>query len=931
VIAQTAHPDAPRAMRRRAPPLVVLATTIATLLLRTVASAAVIGIDYGGEYLKVSLVAPGRVPISIALNEVSKRKTTAAVSFYDGERAVGEAANDLHPRAPELVVTRARDALGNDGKATDGFWSETRVGSKLAYETTGDSTRDGHPVVIKLKKGNEAYKAEEMVAMLLEYAMKIGTDAGKGKIRDAVIATPAYWSQSQRRALRDAAEIAGLNVLAMKSDLSCAALQWGIDKEFTEPKWMILVDVGHTSSGAALVRYSSFADKAAKKKQYGQFEIKALKWDESVGGDTLDMLVMDHFMAEFKEKHGTDLTKIPRAVGKMRKQVRKTKEILSANREAPFSVESLHNDIDLRSKITRDEFNALAGDVFERMTAPLRDIVAALGEYNVTLDEIEAIEVIGGSSRVPGVKDAITAAINGRKFDVHLDADEAVAMGAGLYAANMSTTFRMRKFGAADAASHGMTYEVTPADEFTSSEPTVLVPAFKKVPHHRMVSLRNRTEDVKMTVKLDVSDGVRLPPGATSDQVMTIEITKVKEAMAKYNDTVGKLNIHFDYDAHGILDVEKAEYAVEIIDYVPIKAKPKKITKPKNETDDGNSTDGNSTDGNSTDGDDEEATTKPTADAAAADDQTAKSADAEKPTEDKEEEAAEEVEEEPKMRERRRVFRTALDVKVTGLPMAPMSQAQLDASINVLDELRKKDEAKRAQEAAKSNLEAYIYSTRSKLEDEDIQTVTTEEEREAFKDELMDKEDWLYMDGADSTTEVFKKTHEALKAKGDAMEFRAKELTRRPAQIEKARTFIGKARPEIESWPEKKPWLNETHVANLLEEVNQFESWLNEKVEAQEALAITEPPSLESAEIKISLRPIEGKFSKLKSKKKPKPKVVETNETTTANATTEADTNETTASSDDSEPVVDGEAAADAGAADATVEDATAQTTHDEL
>lgn len=913
-------------MRRRTTSLV--ATTIAFVLFSTAAvvSAAVIGIDYGGEYLKVSLVAPGRVPISIALNEVSKRKTTAAVSFYDGERAIGEPANDLHPRAPELVVTRARDALGNDGKVKGGFWNDARVASKLAYETTGDSTRDGHPVVIKFNnKQKETYKAEEMVAMLLEYAMKIGTDAGKGKIRDAVIATPAYWSQSQRRALRDAAEIAGLNVLAMKSDLSCAALQWGIDKEFTEPKWVILVDVGHTSSGAALVRYSSFADKAAKKKQYGQFEIKALKWDESVGGDTLDMLVMDHFLAEFKEKHGTDLTKIPRAVGKMRKQVRKTKEILSANRDAPFSVESLHDDIDLRSKISRDEFNALAGDVFERMTAPLREIVASLGEYNVTLDEIEAIEVIGGSSRVPGVKDAITAAINGRKFDVHLDADEAVAMGAGLYAANMSTTFRMRKFGAADAASHGMTYEVTPADEFTSSEPTVLVPAFKKVPHHRMVSLRNRTEDVKMTVKLDVSDGVRLPPGATSDQVMTIEITKVKEAMAKYNDTVGKLNIHFDYDAHGILDVEKAEYAVEIIDYVPIKSKPKKITKAKNETDEGNSTAAQG---------DEEATTKTSADADADADaeQTASdSADTEKSTEAKEEEATEEVEEEPKMRERRRVFRTALDVKVTGLPMAPMSRAQLDASIKVLDELRKTDEAKRAQEAAKSNLEAYIYSTRAKLEDEDIQTVTTEEEREAFKDELMDKEDWLYMDGADSTTEVFKKTHEALKAKGDAMEFRAKELTRRPAQIEKARTFIGKARPEIESWPEKKPWLNETHVADLLEELNQFESWLNEKVEAQEALAVTEPPSLESAEIKISMRPIEGKFSKLKSKKKPKPKVVETNETETANSTTEANTNETTASSDDSEPVVDGEAAADAGAADATVDDATAQTTHDEL
>jgi len=874
----------------------------------TAARAAVIGVDLGGEYLKVSLVAPGRTPIAIALNEVSKRKTTAAVSFVNGERAVGEPACDMMPRSPGDVATRARDALG--AAATSARVRAVGEGSKLAYATQGDDARNG-AVRAQFSKG-ASYAVEELVAMTLEYAMKIGEDAGRGRIRDAVIAVPPFASQSHRRALRDAAEIAGLNVLAMKSDLSCAALQWGIDKEFPEPKWVIFVDVGSTSSGAALARYSSFTSGKVKK-PHGQFELVSVKWDESVGGDALDMLLIDHFMSEFKSKHGTDLTTIPRAVGKMRKQVRKTKEILSANKEAPFSVESLHDEIDVRSKITRDEFTELSGDIFERMAKPLRDIVESLGEFNITLDDVEAIEVIGGSTRVPGVKEEIEKALNGRKFDVHLDADEAVAMGAGLFAANMSTTFRMRKFGAADAMPHGMSYSVSPGDDFTSEDAEVLVPAFVSSPLRRRVQLLNRTQDATFTVKLDTSNGTPLPPGTETDDVMTVHVTGVKEAMAKHNDTVGKMNVYFEFDANGVLDVYEAVYAVEVIDYVP--EKPKRTPKPAKKPTATNATDANATE-------EAAANATETPEDAAKDDKEGDDVNATEATEDAKGDAettaettqdAEPVEEEaPKMKMRRRVFKTPLDVKVTGLPMAPMTTEQIEASIKVLTNLRDIDEAKRKQEAAKSNLEAYIYAIRGKLDEDDIQVVTTEEQRSEFKDELMDKEDWLYMDGSDSTTEVFLKTHAELKKKGDAIEFRAAEQTRRPAMVEKARAFIAKAKPEIESWPEKKPWLNETHVADLAEEVKQFEEWLNEKVEAQDKLAPTEDPTLESTEIKVSLRPIDTKFTRLKKKKQPKPPKVEQN-ATDANAT---DANATDANATDAN-------ATDAKATDANETDAT--------
>ena len=275
--------------------------------------------------------------------------------------------------------------------------------------------------------------------------------------QDAVIAIPPYFGQTHRYALYDAADIAGLNILAEVSDLSAAALQWGIDKEFTpEGTWTVVYDMGATSAGAALVRYSTFDGKeGGKKKTHGQFEIKAVAWDEACGGEDMDMVLVDHFAAEFDAARAPSAPALssPRAVSKLRKQARKTKEILSANKEAPISVEGMHEDHDFRSSIKRSEFEKLAeaAGIKACATAPLRAVLERLPEHGVTLGDIEVVEIIGGATRVPFIKQALSDALGGRALDTHLDADEAVAMGAGLFAANMSTTFRMRKFGAADA------------------------------------------------------------------------------------------------------------------------------------------------------------------------------------------------------------------------------------------------------------------------------------------------------------------------------------------------------------------------------------------------------------------------------------------------------------------------------------------------
>jgi len=926
------------------------------------AQAAVLGIDYGSEYVKVSIVAPGRTPISIVINEISKRKSTAAVSFTGGDRWLMEEAMNYNARFPERVFTRMRDLLGKQ-TAVPAF-QEYLAKYRLPYTVVADPTRGTARVVAQ---GGVEYAVEELVAMVLQYAMKIGESMGKGQIKDAVIAVPPYFGQTHRYALYDAADIAGLNILAEVSDLSCAALQWGIDKEFNpNGTWTIIYDMGATSVGAALVRYSSFESKeAGKKKTNGQFEIKAVKWDASTGGEDMDMLLLDHFLAEFDAKHKPVVAAAdaPKAIGKLRKQVRKTKEILSANKEAPLSVEGMHEDVDFRSTIHRDKFEEMATAVglFERAVAPLKAIIALLPDFNITLEDIHAVEVIGGATRVPGVKTALVAAMGGRELDQHLDSDESVAMGAGLFAANMSTTFRMRKFGAADAAPYSFQVDLGQADK---PEHKVLLPLYKRFPVRRIVSIPNATDNVFFTVYHNATAGP-LPPGITVDKVADFNITGVPEAADKYNVT-GKINAHFAVDNSGLMFMEKAEYQVDVVDMVEVpppvketpKVKPPPKTPPKtskttipdqsanggkgavgaDDADDAGAAAGGAGGGDTkeaaADADAAEEVEKPAArrllededasevtaegkdegevpadvtadpDALAADDASA--ADGNGTDADGNATA---TPAEPKMRQRRRVFRIPLNVAETGRAVPPMTPDDITASIAVLKELATKDEEKRRQEAAKSNLEAYIYSIRDKVaEDEDLRRVTDEAQRETFSEALTEAEDWLYSDGPDSTAEVFNARKAALQDVGDEWITRAKELERRPDAVAKARDFVDLAHKTVEMFNSTKPWISEEEKETLLANVSTFVTWLDDKVAAQEGKALTEAPAFSAAEVGVELRPLEGKLAKLKKKAAPKPPPPPP-----AANKTDADANATAADAD-AAPDVEADSTPDVGA-----------------
>ena len=232
------------------------------LLLNSVPSrSAVSSIDLGSEWIKVAVVnlKPGQAPISIAINEMSKRKSPALVAFHADDRLIGEEAAGLVARYPDKVYSHVRDLIGKIFTHAKKFLDSLYLPFNVVEDSRG-------AVGIKIDDGVTVYSAEELTAMILGYALKLAEFHSKVPVKDAVITVPPYFGQAERKGLLQAAQLAGLNALSLVNEHSGAALQYGIDKDFSNgSRHVIFYDMGSSSTYAALVYFSSY-----NTKEYGK-------------------------------------------------------------------------------------------------------------------------------------------------------------------------------------------------------------------------------------------------------------------------------------------------------------------------------------------------------------------------------------------------------------------------------------------------------------------------------------------------------------------------------------------------------------------------------------------------------------------------------------------------------------------------------------
>ncbi|RZB42685.1 heat shock 70 kDa protein 17-like [Glycine soja] len=866
---------------------VALLALFSVALMFSPSQSAVFSVDLGSESVKVAVVnlKPGQSPICVAINEMSKRKSPALVSFHDGDRLLGEEAAGLAARYPQKVYSQMRDLIAKP------YASGQRILNSmyLPFQTKEDS-RGG--VSFQSENDDAVYSPEELVAMVLGYAANLAEFHAKIPIKDAVIAVPPHMGQAERRGLLAAAQLAGIKVLSLINEHSGAALQYGIDKDFSnESRHVIFYDMGASSSYAALVYFSAYKGKEYEKSvSVNQFQVKDVRWNPELGGQHMELRLVEYFADQFNAHvgGGIDVRKFPKAMAKLKKQVKRTKEILSANTAAPISVESLLDDVDFRSTITREKFEELCEDIWEKSLLPVKEVLEHSG---LSLEQIYAVELIGGATRVPKLQAKLQEFLGRKELDRHLDADEAIVLGAALHAANLSDGIKLnRKLGMVDGSLYGFVVELNGPDLLKDeSSRQILVPRMKKVPSKMFRSV-NHNKDFEVSLAYE-SDNY-LPPGVTSPEIAQYQISGLTDASQKYSSrnlsSPIKANIHFSLSRSGILSLDRADAVIEITEWVEV---PRKNLTIENSTISSNVS-AESAAGNSTEENNESVQTDSGVNKAS--------------NISAEEQAATEPATEKKLK--RQTFRVPLKIveKITGFGMS-LSQDFLAEAKRKLQVLDQKDADRKRTAELKNNLEGYIYTTKEKIETlEEFEKVSTSEERQSFIEKLDQVQDWLYTDGEDANATEFQEHLDQLKAVGDPIFFRLKELTTRPAAVEHAHKYIDELKQIVQEWKAKKPWLPQERVDEVIKSSEKLKNWLDEKEAEQKKTSGFSKPAFTSEEVYLKVLDLQTKVASINRIPKPKPKVQKPvkNETESSSAqnteTSDSNSADSSSSSDSS-------------------------------
>ncbi|KAG6855608.1 hypothetical protein H0H87_000283 [Tephrocybe sp. NHM501043] len=419
---------------------------------------AVVGIDFGSLH---SLIGVARHRgIDIITNEVSNRTTPSLIGFGAKQRSIGEAAKTQE-------TSNFRNTIGSLKRLIGRTFSDPEVQEieKKFINATLVDVNGTVGVEVNYLGERQRFSATQLVGTYLGKLRDIAAAELKTGVQDVVIAVPGWFTDIQRRALLDAASIAGLTALRLINDTTAVALGYGITKsdlpEAENPRHVAFVDVGHSSLSVAIVAFSK-----------GQLTVKSTAYDRNLGGRDIDHALVKHFAEEFKTKYKIDVLSNPKAVFRLTAGCEKLKKVLSANAESPLNVENIMVDVDAASHLSRDQLEELISDVLDRIPAPLQQ---ALEDSGLTVDEIDAIELVGGSTRIPAVRNRIASVFPGKSLSTTLNQDEAVARGATFSCAQLSPVFRVRDFSIHDITPYPVKVQWTPEADSADEDRELLV------------------------------------------------------------------------------------------------------------------------------------------------------------------------------------------------------------------------------------------------------------------------------------------------------------------------------------------------------------------------------------------------------------------------------------------------------------------------
>ncbi len=346
-------------------------------------SIAVISIDLGSEFMKIGIVKPG-VPMEIVLNKESRRKTPLAVSLRGLEREFGSLALSQSIKKPKTAYLYLTTLLAKplDSPAVKSY--------REKYPFYEIKENPETKTVYFQHDENTTYTPEELLAMILDHARELAADYAEQSVDAAVISVPVYFNQAERKAVLQAAELAGLKVLQLLNTNTAAGLNYGVfrRKDFnTTGSTIMFFDMGSTATTATIATFHLIKQKDDYEAN-PQMVIRGVGFDPTLGGQAFTMRLAQHMAKQFKATTKKDVFTNPKALIKLYKEADRVKSVLSANADHMAQIEGLMDDIDFKLKVTRKELEEMCADLYERVKNPINDAFKLAEMIHVSFSKI---------------------------------------------------------------------------------------------------------------------------------------------------------------------------------------------------------------------------------------------------------------------------------------------------------------------------------------------------------------------------------------------------------------------------------------------------------------------------------------------------------------------------------------------------------------